>query len=210
MFLFNQFHVLNSLTDELSGKDKLQTVTGGLHILRINKFLKDNVCAIYKREHSDAVLGNITIPMVNDGAGYYRVKFYVRLSGSQNTYYANDFVLKGKPFAYEFKVKAADSAADMAQAAVDIINKMQNFYGDKWIKAEVSGNNLVINATTEYQLFTEGSLQKLDREANTPLTNEIYRDVEASVPTVVKSVEGFGTYNQLTKDIKLPTLQLSR
>lgn len=222
MFQFNQTHILNStvdaegnvtILDELSGLPKCEactdTKTGkdAAHIRRINKFIIDNICNAWVRKASDPVLGSLTIPMVNDGPGIYRVVFYMRLSGSQNSYYSNDFVFKGKPFAYEFKVTADDAAADMATKAAEAITKIQTFYGDKWVKAEADGDNLVIKATTEYQLFTFGALQELNVEANNPLTNEKFEDVEGVEVEIVKSVEGFGTYTHLMKDIKLPTLE---
>ena len=161
---------------------------------------------MYKRAASDPVIGKAEFTITNPGAGIYRLKLYIRLSGSQNSYYSNDFVFKGKPFVYEFKIASnSTTATDVAKEIKRVIDKIQAFYGDKYIKTEVAGDKLTIHGVDEYQLFTEAKIQKLNTAANNPLTNEVFEDVTEG--TITKSVEGFGTYTHILKDLRLPTIE---
>ena len=217
MFQYTNTIVLNSLKDVTTGSDNIE-------VRRVNKFLKSNVSAMYKRAASDPVIGKAEFTVTNPGAGIYRLKLYIRLSGSQNSYYSNDFVFKGKPFVYEFKIASnSTTATDVAKEIKRVIDKIQAFYGDKYIKTEVSSDKLTIHGVDEYiktevssdkltihgvdeyQLFTEAKIQKLNTAANNPLTNEVFEDVIEG--KITKSVEGFGTYTHILKDLRLPTIE---
>lgn len=206
MFQYTNTIVLNSLKDVTTGLDKIVKGSDNIEVRRVNKFLKSNVSAMYKRAASDPVIGKAEFTITNPGAGIYRLKLYIRLSGSQNSYYSNDFVLKGKPFVYEFKIASnSTTATDVAKEIKRVIDKIQAFYGDKYIKTEVSSDKLTIHGVDEYQLFTEAKIQKLNTAANNPLTNEVFEDVIEG--KITKSVEGFGTYTHILKDLRLPTIE---
>lgn len=208
MFQYTNTIVLNSLKDVTTGLDKIVKGKGSdnIEVRRVNKFLKSNVSAMYKRAASDPVIGKAEFTITNPGAGIYRLKLYIRLSGSQNSYYSNDFVFKGKPFVYEFKIASnSTTATDVAKEIKRVIDKIQAFYGDKYIKTEVAEDKLTIHGVDEYQLFTEAKIQKLNTAANNPLTNEVFEDVTEG--TITKSVEGFGTYTHILKDLRLPTIE---
>lgn len=206
MFQWTNTIVLNSLKDATTGLDKIVKGADFVEVRRVNKYLKDNVSAMWKRAASDPVIGKAEFSITNPGAGIYRLKLYIRLSGSQNSYYSNDFVFKGKPFAYEFKIASnSTTAADVAKEIKRVIDKITAFYGDKYIKVEVAGDKLTIHGIDEYQLFTEAKIQKLNVAANNPLTNEVFEDVIEG--TITKSVEGFGTYTHILKDLRLPTIE---
>ena len=206
MFQYTNTIVLNSLKDVTTGLDKIVKGSDNIEVRRVNKFLKSNVSAMYKRAASDPVIGKAEFTITNPGVGIYRLKLYMRLSGSQNSYYANDFVFKGKPFVYEFRITSASTeAADVAKEIKRVIDKIQAFYGDKYIKVETSDAELTIHGVDEYQLFTEAKIQKLNTAANNPLTNEVFEDVIEG--TITKSVEGFGTYTHILKDLRLPTIE---
>ena len=228
MFKWTNTLIVNSNLDS-SGKAKWSAqpedtdsgVVGSFEFKRVNKFLKPNVVHIYKRAASDPVLGKVTFTMDNQGVGNYRVALYIRLSGSQNSYYSNDFVFKGRPLMYEFAVKdASATAADIAKEAARVIEKIQTIYGDHWIKASANGNNLVIEGTDEYQLFTKAEIQKFDPTLNTALVGGEFVTIATALPaddpdydgvnTIVKSKEGFGTYWMILKDLRLPTLEARR
>lgn len=228
MFKWTNTLIVNSNLDS-SGKAKWSAqpedtdsgVVGSFEFKRVNKFLKPNVVHIYKRAASDPVLGKVTFTMDNQGVGNYRVALYIRLSGSQNSYYSNDFVFKGKPLMYEFAVKdASATAADIAKEAARVIEKIQTIYGDRWIKASANGNNLVIEGMDEYQLFTKAEIQKFDPTLNTALVGGEFVTIATALPaddpdydgvnTIVKSKEGFGTYWMILKDLRLPTLEARR
>lgn len=206
MFQYTNTIVLNSLKDVTTGLDKIVKGSDNIEVRRVNKFLKSNVSAMYKRAASDPVIGKAEFTITNPGAGIYRLKLYIRLSGSQNSYYSNDFVFKGKPFVYEFKIASnSTTATGVAKEIKRVIDKIQAFYGDKYIKTEVAGDKLTIHGVDEYQLFTEAKIQKLNTAANNPLTNEVFEDVTEG--TITKSVEGFGTYTHILKDLRLPTIE---
>lgn len=206
MFQYTNTIVLNSLKDVTTGLDKIVKGSDNIEVRRVNKFLKSNVSAMYKRAASDPVIGKAEFTITNPGAGIYRLKLYIRLSGSQNSYYSNDFVFKGKPFVYEFKIASnSTTATDVAKEIKRVIDKIQAFYGDKYIRTEVKGDKLIIHGVDEYQLFTEAKIQKLNTSANNPLTNEVFEDVTEG--TITKSVEGFGTYTHILKDLRLPTIE---
>lgn len=206
MFQYTNTIVLNSLKDVTTGLNKIVEGSDNIEVRRVNKFLKSNVSAMYKRAASDPVIGKAEFTITNPGAGIYRLKLYIRLSGSQNSYYSNDFVFKGKPFVYEFKIASSSTAAtDVAKEIKRVIDKIQAFYGDKYIKTEVAKDKLTIHGVDEYQLFTEAKIQKLNTAANNPLTNEVFEDVTEG--TITKSVEGFGTYTHILKDLRLPTIE---
>lgn len=206
MFQYTNTIVLNSLKDVTTGLGKIVEGSDNIEVRRVNKFLKSNVSAMYKRAASDPVIGKAEFTITNPGAGIYRLKLYIRLSGSQNSYYSNDFVFKGKPFVYEFKIASnSTTATDVAKEIKRVIDKIQAFYGDKYIKTEVTKDKLTIHGVDEYQLFTEAKIQKLNTAANNPLTNEVFEDVTEG--TITKSVEGFGTYTHILKDLRLPTIE---
>lgn len=206
MFQWTNTIVLNSLKDATTGLDKIVKGADFVEVRRVNKYLKDNVSAMWKRAASDPVIGKAEFTITNPGTGIYRLKLYIRLSGSQNSYYSNDFVFKGKPFVYEFKITSnSTTAADVAKEIKRVIDKITAFYGDKYIKVEVAGDKLTIHGIDEYQLFTEAKIQKLNVAANNPLTNEVFEDVIEG--TITKSVEGFGTYTHILKDLRLPTIE---
>lgn len=206
MFQYTNTIVLNSLKDVTTGLDKIVEGSDNIEVRRVNKFLKSNVSAMYKRAASDPVIGKAEFTITNPGAGIYRLKLYIRLSGSQNSYYSNDFVFKGKPFVYEFKIASnSTTATGVAKEIKRVIDKIQAFYGDKYIKAEVAEDKLTIHGVDEYQLFTEAKIQKLNTAANNPLTSEVFEDVIEG--TITKSVEGFGTYTHILKDLRLPTIE---
>lgn len=228
MFKWTNTLIVNSNLDS-SGKTKWSAqpentgsgVVGSFEFKRVNKFLKPNVVHIYKRAASDPVLGKVTFTMDNQGVGNYRVALYIRLSGSQNSYYSNDFVFKGRPLMYEFAVKdASATAADIAKEVARVIEKIQTIYGDHWIKASANGNNLVIEGMDEYQLFTKAEIQKFDPTLNTALVGGEFVTIATALPaddpdydgvnTIVKSKEGFGTYWMILKDLRLPTLEARR
>lgn len=206
MFQYTNTIVLNSLRDVTTGLDKIVEDSDSIEVRRVNKFLKSNVSAMYKRAASDPVIGKAEFTITNPGAGIYRLKLYIRLSGSQNSYYSNDFVFKGKPFVYEFKIASnSTTATDVAKEIKRVIDKIQAFYGDKYIKTEATEGKLIIHGVDEYQLFTEAKIQKLNTAANNPLTNEVFEDVIEG--KITKSVEGFGTYTHILKDLRLPTIE---
>ena len=221
MWQYTNTIVLNSLRDEESGLPKIVKGTNTLDIRRVNLFKKANVCAIYKRKAEDAVAGSVTINVskFSETGKNYRIILYGRLSGSQNSYYANDFVFKGKPFVFEVPaitdIKAPSQYSDAGSKVAYLINKVLHLYGDKFLKVEGSGNNVTFTGDN-YVLFTVADGQVYSNAtANTPDTTASYTGMWTSVMadgdvTVVKCNNGFGTYEQIIKDLRLPTMEARR
>lgn len=203
MFQYTNTIVLNSLTDEASGLEKVQASEGLLKVLRVNNFKKDNVVAAYKQEAAQAVNGSVTFATLPSEDGLYRINLYVRLSGSQNSYYSNDMVFKGRPFVYEFKGNT--TATDL----VAIIKNINQLYGDKFLKVEVSGSGVKFTGDN-YALFTIAKIEKFVQD------NSVFPSInggtweEVSKGTITKCVNGFGTYDQILKDLRLPTMEARR
>lgn len=203
MFQYTNTIVLNSLTDEASGLEKVQASEGLLKVLRVNNFKKNNIVAVYKQEAAQAVNGSVTFATLPNEEGLYRINLYVRLSGSQNSYYSNDMVFKGRPFVYEFKGNT--TATDL----VAIIKNINQLYGDKFLKVEVSGSGVKFTGDN-YALFTIAKIEKFVQD------NSVFPSInggtweEVSKGTITKCVNGFGTYDQILKDLRLPTMEARR
>lgn len=203
MFQYTNTIVLNSLTDEASGLEKVQALEGLLKVLRVNNFKKDNIVAVYKQEAVQAVNGSVTFATLPNEEGLFRINLYVRLSGSQNSYYSNDMVFKGRPFVYEFKGNT--TATDL----VAIIKNINQLYGDKFLKVEVSGSGVKFTGDN-YALFTIAKIEKFVQD------NSVFPSInggtweEVSKGTITKCVNGFGTYDQILKDLRLPTMEARR
>ena len=203
MFQYTNTIVLNSLTDEASGLEKVQASEGLLKVLRVNDFKKDNIVAVYKQEAAQAVNGSVTFATLPNEDGLFRINLYVRLSGSQNSYYSNDMVFKGRPFVYEFKGNT--TATDL----VAIIKNINQLYGDKFLKVEVSGSGVKFTGDN-YALFTIAKIEKFVQD------NSVFPSInggtweEVSKGTITKCVNGFGTYDQILKDLRLPTMEARR
>ena len=97
------------------------------------RFNADNVLSIQKKIHTDEHLAKVTFDLSSvvtgeDYAGLYRIALYIGLSmNSQDSYYANDFVYKGKPLYIEFPIQEGDTAAKVAKKIKTIADKYTLF-----------------------------------------------------------------------------------
>ena len=113
MFQFTTTTIINKNVDFTTGlplwssqaENVEEGVVGSFNIKRHLKFLKPNVMAIYKAEAYDPTYAKAVVDMasITQDAGVFRISMYIRLSGSQNSYYSNDFVFKGKPLYIKYK-----------------------------------------------------------------------------------------------------------
>jgi hypothetical protein len=235
MFQFTTTTIVNSLKDynfpeqNLITEIKKGNVVKGIHIKRDFNFLKDNVEAIYKREAYDPELAQATIDLTAVTAPTedttFRIAIYIRLSGSQNSYYANDFVFKGKPFYIEFLWRAGETAAAVAKKVINVAKKYQQMvYEYQLLNITESAGVVTINGTDEYQTLTKIDLEKFDVNAgpwqdgghvgefipvDTLEEDSIYHT--GTIVTLVKQAkQGFGTYRNMIKDYRLPTATNTR
>lgn len=208
MFQWNQTYLINSAKDALSGLDKVVDNGDVFKVRRVAEFVKENIVAVSKAEYKAAKAGSATIDIKKalNGAtdsDLFRIKLYVRLSGSNNSYYANDFVFKGKPFVYEIKGNAS------AESAYKLINSINTLYDDKFLKVTYSGDSITFTGDN-YTMFTDVAVEKYGAE-NYSLSGgswDAVYDLEnpKDVISVVSCVNGFGTFEQVLKDLRLPTL----
>ena len=141
-------------------------------------------------------------------ANVARLYLYVGLEGSEESIYANDWYRKGMPLSVSF---ANDTAANMVANIVDTVNRFNVFTKVKKVlevsAKEGEATTLVIAGTHEHQ-----RLQKIQvlvdaglGEETAVVNYELNHRADAAVKDEVKGVNGFGTYSQLVKDLRLPT-----
>ena len=232
MFQFTTTNVINSNKDYTTGKplwstqEKDDHKPASLNIKRVNKFLAPNVTAIYKAVANDPSMAKVTLDLSQisgtDGESY-RLAVYVGLTqASQESRYANDLILKGKPFTVDFVWKT--SAADVAKNLVKTIDKYAVMvYGEKLLNVSYSGTFLTIEAVNEYQRFRKVNVEKFDKDAYfgrgeyTPvrtLENLTEKSTNAALTGTIEGYfvgkEGFGTYSYLLHNLRIPTAMRTR
>ena len=232
MFNFTTTTVINSNKDYTTGKPlwSAQDATLGkpasFHVKRVNNFLSSNVTSIYKAEANNPEMAKVTIDLsqINGTDGEsYRLSVYIGLTqASQDSRYANDLILKGKPFTVDFVWKT--SAAEVAKNLVKIIDKYAVMvYGEKLLNVSYSGSFLTIEAVNEYQRFRKVNIEKFDKEAYLgrgeynpvrTLDNLTKKDSNAALTGTVEGYfvgkEGFGTYSYLLHNLRIPTAMRTR
>lgn len=196
-------------------------------ILRIAKhfiFKKDNIVKIYKRSYQNPVvfkvtfgkeaLDNLVARLGKDAyEGTGRIELYIRLSGDNSSYYANDLVFKGKPFFVEFAIRKGDTAAKLAARIAKTARKYQNMvYEFPQLNVIADGESVVITGTDEYQVVKKAELQFYNEAHESYDCCALFGDFESAEDGVVvkQGHQGFGTFRQLVKDLRLPTAANTR
>ena len=136
-----------------------------------------------------------------------RLFIYVGLDGSEESIYANDWYRKGMPLSVSFVV---DEPEKMAKAIVDTVKTFNVFTKvKKVLEVSAEGGVLVIKGTHEHQ-----RLQKIQvlvdaglGEEKALVNYELNRREDAAVAEkdIKVGKNGFGTFHQLSKDLRLPT-----
>ena len=183
-------------------------------VLRIGKHLFEKrwVESIRKAKGHKMELCEATIDLskVNLGdATVARLYIYVGLEGSEESIYANDWYRKGMPLSVSF---AVGTAAEMGKAIVDTVKTFNVFTKvKKVLDVTTDGEGKVtIKGTHEHQrlqkiaILVEDPASKLGEE-KVVAEYEMNRKENAAITIVNPGVNGFGTYSQLLKDLRLPT-----
>ena len=138
-----------------------------------------------------------------------RLYIYVGLDGSEESIYANDWYRKGMPLSVSFVV---GDAASMAKAIEDTVKTFNVFTKvKKVLDVKAEGSVLNIKGTHEHQRLQKisilvGDAESILGEEVAVVEYERGRKEAADVITIVNpGVNGFGTYSQLLKDLRLPT-----
>lgn len=179
---------------------------GSVLIKRLGTFKADNIVSITKAAPISEKNPKATISLKNvsvQAGRIYRLALYVGLSGSQNSYYANDFVYKGKPFYVEAVAPSTDKGA-----LIDaIINNAKKYitmvYESELVKISKSGtDSLEINGTEGYQQFKLAELQEWSDDPVYPAAGKWTAVAQGNL---VAGEPGFGTYKYLLHNHRLPT-----
>lgn len=216
MFTFTNTIVINSNKDALSGLAKFEGKTNQLRIRRFGRFDKDSVKSLYKRVGYNGVASTakFTMPTAPSEAGaedIYRIELFMKLSGSQSSTMATAYtVYKSKPIHIEFKVANGDEASTIADNVVKAVKfYQQNLY--PYIKAtKTESNTVTISGTDEYEMFMKAELQKLTSATVSTYPDDQNQYVKVSEAVITNGKQGFGTYTQIMKDLRLPTLEALR
>lgn len=218
MFDFTTQTVFNHITTATEAEVRAKTAAKDYNLitkdtakgpeLRIGntRFNKENILEIHKKMWSNEALAKVefdfndVIALVTKDnkdvqEGNYRIALYIGLSmNSQDSFYANAFVYKGKPLYIEFYVKASDSAEDIATRVVKIANKYLLFTAEeKILDVTADGGKVAFEGVNGFQIIKKASLQKYDPNADQIdccNNNGAFVDVITGVPVTYTIEDG--------------------
>lgn len=189
MFNFTTTTVINSLTDLTTKEDLIikNEETGDLLIKRVGPFKKANITNVAYAAPVAPANDVVTISGVVSQDNEKKIELYVRSTGNADPLFANAMLHKGAPVFLEIPAKT-DAAALKA-----LVTK---YFSDLKVNVEVSESNLVITCTNPYQRITKAMISTGDGKGNFSGASDL---------AVVAGNEGFGDYDHLIKDLRLPT-----
>ena len=191
-------------------------------VVRISKHLFEKrwVENIRKAEYQTVELceANLDLTKVKDAiaaneatknASVARLYIYVGLEGSEESIYANDWYRKGMPLSVSFNVTS--DASEMAAAIADTVKTFNVFTKvKKVLDVTAEAGVLNIKGTHEHQriekiqVLVEVGAGEEKAVVDYELRPRTARKEDA-VTLVKAGRNGFGTYSQLLKDLRLPT-----
>ena len=231
MFQWTTTTLINSERDFRSNLPLFSAIVDGdIKVLRIKRDLslcEKYIEKIYRKEAEEETLCELTInfaPVLSyfgDSADWTtpvqscELNFYITLEGSEEHLYANDWYKKGKPFAIGFDIKKNDTAATVVERIVKNASKYNvMMYVKKIFEFIDNGDGtLTIKGTHEHQriqesfvttyvdpfIYVERICQYVDGKPG---------ETDDDVYTLEnRGTNGFGTYYQIVKDLRLPTAQ---
>lgn len=229
MFQWTTTRIVNSLTDLTTNKPLITVANGKMHVKRSMTFDANYIQKVYVAPAQDPTkfeleinfaestllaalqgLASTATPTVG-----VSLSFYIGLEGSEQSVFANDWYRKGRQFSVGFDVTSSTTAADIVSQIVSNINNYRlNVLDGQLFNAAVktgSGNTgvLVLSGNEEHQRIM--NVQLTYDSGLYVNTLRYYADGATSNPNcfnlVNRGTNGFGTYYQLTKDLRLPTAQ---
>ena len=270
MFNFTTNVIINS-ADQFAILDKNGAVTTGAgtgakapKMFRVKRYRDfkigdpgEVVKGVYKAIGYNGVLSKATIddsaftaliPTTSGKKNLCRLSLYIKLQGSNNPLFANQWVVKGKPFSFEFIAKYGDSAEDVADRLISSLRKIQSMLVDDAIvtiakktttnSGTTTFDGIEITAVNEFEKFANVDLEvyvedptykdgkfenavyveevtNIDPRTGTTSADVAYfsergikkesGDIDNPKIIVAQGIEGFGTFNHLQKDYRLPT-----
>lgn len=235
MFQFSTSTLVNSLKDFSTGEPLITKNKKGDTVYVKHqgtyKIDKDHKICAYKALGHEAVLDTIDLSKITTDITYgedkvYRLALYIRSVGNADPLFANAFVFKGKPFYVEFTVPSGKTPK---VELVKNLNKYQNVVLDKAVLKPAATLAELKNAVPGVDSKTTGVATRPDKDlsdvAYLVAANPYMRITDAKVqefnPTTeqfkdildLKEVQGavltgkpgFGDYENMEKDYRLPT-----
>lgn len=206
MFQFSTTTVINSAAQYAvheSGSKKVFRVLDG-PAFKSDKNDDTVEYCVWKAPFVEAKEDVITVdPTKYTGAtDIYRIYIYVRSQGNADPLFANDYVFKGKPFMIEFK---GGTTADQLKTLAD---KYQlALFDTPQMAIESKEGKLVITLANSYQRAHKAIVEKWTPDTVIRGEGEWVDTAISGGITVVEGAPGYGTYEQIMKDLRLPTIE---
>ncbi len=230
MFQFTTTTVINSAKDYTNPSVELfKGDPKYFDVKRVNRFKVENIRSVYKQDPVAQSNAKATIDMdkvketltVNKATkGTFRVEIYVHLAQSNNNpLYSNTWVVKGRPWTFEFSATSTEEASAIVDKVIKMITKFKLFTMDtEQLKATKEKAKLVLTAQDPYQIFSKVELQYFDPSIGTTTgcctPRGEYAPVEnygvTDVATITPGNEGFGTFEWIMRNLRLPTAEQTR
>lgn len=218
---FQTCTIINSNLDKDSGKNvKLfEAADDHLFVKRDFHFYKDDakrgrVISIRKKEGYEPVLTKATIdfdtlldllkPTGDHKKNYATLDIFLGVQGADPYIYARPWKDKGIPFWVQFTVTTTDTGTTIAEKVAKVIKKDHLFLIDKeLITLTVEGAKLILEGAGEYQ-----RIKTIDLSVYGPVDEYAEKVAEIGDDGITldeRGKNGFGTYTQIVKDLRLPT-----
>ena len=230
MFQFTTTTVINSAKDYTNPSVELfKGDSKYFDVKRVNRFKVKNIRSVYKQDPVAQSNAKATIDMAKvketltankATKGTFRVEIYVHLAQSNNNpLYSNTWVVKGRPWTFEFSATSTEEASAIVDKVIKMITKFKLFTMDtEQLKATKEGTKLVLTAQDPYQIFSKVELQYFDPSIGTTTgcctPRGEYAPVEnygvTNVTTITPGNEGFGTFEWIMRNLRLPTAEQTR
>lgn len=173
------------------------------------RFNKDNIESISIKNPTSEVLAKVTFDMSkvelgeDDQPTTGRIALYLGLSmNSQDSFYANDLVYKGKPLYVEFAINKDETGNVIAARVKKVADKFLLFQADeKILDITVDGANVTIEAVNGYQIIKKAVLQVFNPNL---LTLDCctyqgdYEDKIVGIPTIYETSTTSATVTTVT------------
>lgn len=178
MFNFTTQTILNSVVSKAANaadvnKANVITSTDKQPTVRIGnvRLSHDAILDVQRKNHSEEHLTSVTFNLANllaqgETSANFRIALYVSLSmNSQEAFYANDLVYKGKPLYIEFSIKSGETG--LGAKVANIAKKYFLFTTQEPIFTVTSNEDTVtITGVNGFQMLTKASLQKFTLETS--------------------------------------------
>lgn len=207
MYNFSTSTIINKATD-VNGKAYWVAENDEVRVKRVGTFRKGEVVSVVKTEAAPEQVPVTEITVANPTKGdVYRLVINIELNKSESSLYAGPWPTKGKPL-YVEAIATDAAAATLAKALSDNASKYMNLvYDTDIVEVSVDGAKLTITGVEGTQVFKSVVLEHW--VADDSFAGGKWEEV-ATGTTVKESNPGFGTYQHLIHNYRIPTLENTR